>query len=449
MNAPIDLALFLWLTLCMIFILYALLLAPLALLFHAWILYPLLWLVTQRQVHDARDATQDFEKDCRLQAADRRQEAQCPTTNAQQPTPNTPPVVVLLSAFNEAAVIAARVANLVAMDYPCDRVRVLIGTDGCTDDTAARARDAAVATPWIEVIAFAHNRGKVAVLRDLVARAQRHDSYTPDTLLVFTDANTRFRLDALRQLARHFDDPAVGGVCGRLVFTGSGSDAEKSYWNLENALKARESGIDSCLGANGAIYALRPPCFWQAIPTNTVVDDFVIGMKVREAGLRMLYDPDAVAEEDVPAVQDEWQRRVRIGSGDYQAAWLCRACLHPRYGRFAGCFWSHKILRWFTPHLVLAVLAAATVSLACCRSSAASSPLVLLALAAITGSVLLLIAALAGRLARRLAWRGALGKLCRGIDHFVTMQAALLVGFVRYCRGNLSGAWRRTPRTPT
>jgi len=421
-NAPIDLAPVLWLTLRMNTALYALLLVLAGLLFHAWVAYPLLLLATARRRRAG--ATLDM------------------------PPQDAPPLVVLLSAFNEADVIADRIANMLASDYPDGRLRVLIGTDGCTDDTAARATGAAAQAPWIQVIAFDVNRGKVAVLRDLVAEANRTRGHARNALLVFTDANTRFRPDALRLLVRHFADPAVGGVCGRLVFTGTGSDAEQSYWNLENALKACESGRDSCLGANGAIYALRPECFWQDLPVNTVVDDFVIGMKVREAGLRMIYDPSAVAEEDVPAIENEWCRRVRIGSGDYQAARLCRACLHPRFGFFAWCFWSHKILRWFTPHMLLIMIAAAvTVSLTAFRSPVIRVPLVLAAHAVCLGTALLLAAALAGRLSRRFEWKGPLWQLCRGVDHFVTMQAALLVGFLRYCRGNLSGAWTRTPRT--
>ncbi len=420
MNAPIDLRRFLWLTLRMTIILYALLLGACVLLFHAWIAYPLLVLTTAR-----------------------RRERTTPGTTAM----HTPPLVIVLSAFNEADVIAGRIANIIATDYPAGQLRVLVGTDGCTDGTAARASEAAVATPWIEVIVFERNRGKVAVLRDLVAKAQRHDAYSHDTLLVFTDANTRFRPDALRLLVRHFNDRAVGGVCGRLVFTGADSDAEHTYWNLENELKRRESEIDSCLGANGAIYALRPECFWQAIPLNTIVDDFVIGMKVREAGWRMLYDPDAVAEEDVPAVQAEWQRRVRIGSGDYQAARLCRACLHPRFGRFAACFWSHKILRWYTPHLMLFTVAVAVpVSVATVCAGHPLTHAALLAHAVSAGILLAGLAAVAGRLGRRRPRCGRLLRLCGLIDHFITMQAALFVGFSRFCRGNLSGAWIRTPR---
>jgi len=414
----VDLPVVLWLTLRMTIVLTLLLYCTAAILCYAWIAFPLLLLITTRS-----------------------------TCHAPRLTPLTPHLVILLAAFNEADVIAARIANLASIDYPHDRLRVLIGTDGCTDNTSARAREAAAATAWIEVIEFDQNRGKVAVLRDLVERASRHEPLATGTLLVFTDANTHFRTDALRMLARHFADPGVGGVCGRLLFTGSGSHAEQSYWNLENTLKARESTLDSCLGANGAIYALRRECFWANIPANTIVDDFVIGMKVREAGYRMLYDPDAVAEEEVPAVQDEWRRRIRIGSGDYQAAWLCRRCLHPRFGPFAWCFWSHKILRWFTPHLSLAVIASA--AWLACRQPAADRPAALLARAVCLGATAILAAAIMGRLSRRLACSGAVWTLCRGLDHFVTMQAALLLGFARACRGNLSGAWARTPREPS
>ena len=100
-----------------------------------------------------------------------------------------------------------------------------------------------------------------------------------------------FRPDALRQLARHFDDATIGGVCGRLVFVKPGEqnpDAEGSYWSFETKLKLLESALGSCLGANGAIYAIRPALWWNELPSNTIVDDFVIGMKVREYGARLL-----------------------------------------------------------------------------------------------------------------------------------------------------------------
>jgi len=100
-------------------------------------------------------------------------------------------------------------------------------------------------------------------------------------------------------------------------------------------------------------YALRRELFWREIPENTIVDDFVIVMKVCEEGRRMLYEAGALAYEDLPeTVEDEWGRRVRIGAGDYLAVALCRACLHPRYKRFAWIFWSQKVLSWFTPQIL-------------------------------------------------------------------------------------------------
>ena len=99
---------------------------------------------------------------------------------------------------------------------------------------------------------------------------------------------------------------------------------------------------------------IRTGLFWAEIPDNTIIDDFVIGMKVREQGYRMVYAPTAVAREELPeTLDDEWRRRIRIGAGDYQALVLCRKCLLPRYGKFAWMFWSHKVARWFTPHLLL------------------------------------------------------------------------------------------------
>ncbi|MCX7591401.1 MAG: glycosyltransferase, partial [Kiritimatiellae bacterium] len=291
-------------------------------------------------------------------------------------------VAVLLSAHNEERHIIARLENLlmavahtrrtVPFLAAC-RFDIYVGCDGCTDGTAAAAREVAARHTGIHVFEFVERRGKVAVLKELVKLS------APSCFLVFTDANTVFREDALAVLLRPFADSRVGGVCGRLILrpvctTGNGEDEsvaqpdmavppEGFYWQWENRLKELESRVDSCLGANGAIYAIRRELFWHDIPENTVVDDFVIGMKVREQGWRMAYEPLAVAEEELPGMEHEWRRRVRIGAGDFQALSLCRRCLLPRYGLFAWAFWSHKVLRWFTPHLLLMSLLVSSSSL--------------------------------------------------------------------------------------
>jgi cellulose synthase/poly-beta-1,6-N-acetylglucosamine synthase-like glycosyltransferase len=350
-----------------------------------------------------------------------------------------PALTVIISAFNEETVIADRVRNLLALDYPADKLRVLIGVDGATDRTADMARRAAAGDPRVEVMAFPVNRGKVAVLKDLAARARDRvqSSVFSLQILVFSDANTMFDPDALRRLVAPFSDASVGGVCGRLVLGAKPHPSpEGSYWRWETKLKTWESRLDSCLGANGAIYAIRAPLFPSGIPDNTIVDDFVIGMKVREAGGRFLYEPASVAREELPERADEWRRRVRIGAGDYQAIALCRACLHPRYGWFAWCFWSHKVLRWMTPHLILLLIACALWSFALNPSPQVTRP----SAWGLAGAAGIGILAVAGRV---FPSRVRIGLAAW---HFIEMQAALFAGFLRFCRGNLRGRWDRTPR---
>ncbi|MDA0991551.1 MAG: glycosyltransferase, partial [Verrucomicrobia bacterium] len=364
-------------------------------------------------------------------------------TSAARPVPTA--ISVILSAYNEEGVIGRRIDNLVARLPATVDAEIHVGVDGCDDRTAAVAREHAEAHAHVTVHEFAARRGKVAVLKDLVARSS-HD------VLLFTDANSDFLPGAVEALLTHLADATIGGVCGRLVLTGVSdanhaadqieSDAgseEGFYWHWETRLKTQESLVDSCLGANGAIFAMRRNLFWSAIPDNTMVDDFVLGMKIREQGSRVIYEPAAVAIEELPDVRHEWRRRVRIGTGDYQSLMFCRRCLGPAYGRFAVMFWSHKVLRWFTPHAA-ALLVAASIALLAGDSSLGRS----------LAGFCLVVAAIFNVMA-------VIGLLLRGSDsrvaripalflHFVSMQAALLVGFFRFTSGKLSGHWHRTPR---
>ncbi|MBT7064851.1 MAG: glycosyltransferase family 2 protein [Verrucomicrobia bacterium] len=423
-------------------LLNALLIGSLALLGYTWVGYPALLAVCARLFGRAAEALPDI------------------------PDSELPHLHIICSAYNEAQVIAARLENLAELDYPVDRISVHIGTDGCTDDTAGivegkaeggklKAELGKVAKNIsLHLLEFTENRGKPAVLKDLVSQVCDPTSALrprPPALLVFTDANTMFRPDAMRKLVRHFGDPGIGGVCGRLLLRPPISDLrspapEGSYWRFETKLKTWESMLDSCLGANGAIYAIRPELFWPALPANTIVDDFVIGMKVREQGRRVVYEPAAVAEEELPEIADEWQRRVRIGAGDYQAVGFCRRCLSPRLGWFAWAFFSHKVLRWFTPHLMLLVAITAVTGSIITRTpfqlSAFPPHPSLSDLVSVSGVAV----ALLWGVARAISAFNFHPSSLSLVDHFMTMQAALTAGFMRYCRGGVAGTWHRTPR---
>jgi len=347
-----------------------------------------------------------------------------PTQRQKQPLdpPDWQAVSVLISVYNEEKHIVTRIENLLALDYPGDKLEILIGSDGSTDRTNELVRTFPDAR--VKLHAFEQRGGKPSVLNRLVPQARGE-------LLVFSDANAMFAPDALRKLVRHFGDVQIGGVCGRLVLHGDDSETDEGpYWKLETYLKARESALDSCLGANGAVYAIRKS-YWPTIPDNTFVDDFVIGMRVREGGHRVIYDTEAVATEELPqSVGHEMTRRIRIGAGDFQALFLCWRSLLPWRGFYSIAFWSHKVLRWFAPFLMIAALVANIALL--------PHPLfaVLLAL-----QLAFYCLALFGAFIRR---RKIV--VFSAPYYFVTINLALLFGFFRFITGTQQAAWKRTAR---
>jgi cellulose synthase/poly-beta-1,6-N-acetylglucosamine synthase-like glycosyltransferase len=333
-----------------------------------------------------------------------------------------PSVSVLVSVYNEEKHIIERIDNLLALDYPHDRLEIIIGSDGSTDRTNERTRN--YTDPRVKLHAFDQRSGKPGVLNRLIPQ-------TGGELLVFSDANAMFAPDALRKLARHFGDPTIGGVCGRLVLRGEKSETDEGpYWKLETYLKTRESIVDSCLGANGAIYAIRKSC-WPGIPDNTFVDDFVIGMRVREQGLRVIYDTEAVAVEELPqSVGHEMTRRIRIGAGDFQALVLCWRSLLPWRGFHSIAFWSHKVLRWIAPFLmIIALITNVALSL---------NPVFAVLLALQLSFYLLAIIGSVAR-SRKIVFFSA-------PHYFVVINLALLFGFFRFITGTQQAAWKRTAR---
>jgi cellulose synthase/poly-beta-1,6-N-acetylglucosamine synthase-like glycosyltransferase len=360
--------------------------------------------------------------------------------NRSVDTEFSPTVTVLVAAHNEEKHIGARIKNLIELDYPDNKITVRIGVDGSSDRTADIARQWSSKYAGIRVYEVTERRGKMATLKGLVAKSD-------ENILVFTDANTVFNPDALNKLVSHFQDSDIGGICGRIVQCGEGE--YNAYWKVESHLKLMESALDSCLGATGAIYAVRRALFWDDVPNNTIVDDFVIGMKVREQGFRVIYEPRAIGQEDLPPATHEWDRRKRVGAGAYQAVSFCKACLLPKYGKFAWMFWSHKVLRWFTPHIFIMLFVSSFCSLGIRLLQEPVQPYIANSLTYLTPALLsvMLLCVPGGRLLRNVqsADKAFLSPLLL-CDQFLTTQAGQFVGFLRFCRGDLKGHWTRTPR---
>lgn len=336
-----------------------------------------------------------------------------------------PFVSLVLSAYKEEQFILARLQNAVSIDYPADRLEIVVGCDGNEDCTGSLVE--AFGDPRVRLLQFLERRGKASVLNDCISAAQGE-------IIVLSDANTMMHPQAIRRLVRHFSDSNVGGVCGKLVLTDpvTGANADGLYWKYENFLKRCEGRLEGLLGANGGIYAIRRELY-APIPANTINDDFVIGMRIHQQGLRLLYDDSAVAyEETPPTVQDEFHRRARIGAGGFQSLVWLGSLLHPRHGWVAFTFLSHKVLRWTCPMFLMAAL----ISNLWLREHHPYGTLLL-------AQAVFYAAALGG------LWPAANRRYPRPLrlpGMFVSMNLALLVGLWRWMSGIKSGTWKRTER---
>jgi cellulose synthase/poly-beta-1,6-N-acetylglucosamine synthase-like glycosyltransferase len=345
-------------------------------------------------------------------------------------SPDLPAVDILLAAHNEQEVIEQKIRSTFATTYPLAKVRLLVGSDNSSDQTNALLERLAAEFPQLHATVFAERQGKPGVMQHLSAQATA-------PVLVLTDANVFFEPDTLYELVKHFARPQVGlvgaGVLAPPVLAShrTGVTAQESaYLARENHFKYQESLIwGAAMGAHGGAFAVRRAAYTPA-PVGFVVDDFFISMAALRAGYQVLLNPAARATEDVgDHAAEEFRRKARISVGNFQNLHEFKALLWPMWRGAALAFWSHKVLRWLTPHLLLLSLFATVVLVA-----RGAGWFWQLALAAQLGLPLL---GLLGRVA---------GAKLRFVGHFYYMNLALLVGWWRYVRGQRSAVWRPTAR---
>jgi cellulose synthase/poly-beta-1,6-N-acetylglucosamine synthase-like glycosyltransferase len=269
--------------------------------------------------------------------------------------PITPSVSIVVAARNEVEVIATKVDNLLALDYPVERLEVIVASDGSGDGTVAAAR--ARGDVRVRVLDLPR-LGKAGALNAAVRQAHGE-------VLVFTDANSMLAHDALRALVAPFADGDVGGVAGDQRYVAEDAEAavargERGYWDFDRALKQAESRGGNVVSATGAIYALRRALF-RPVP-NGVTDDFAVSTAVICQGRRLVFARDAVAYEPVtPSAEVEFARKVRVMTRGLNGVLLRRELLDPRrHGFYALQLFSHKVLRRLmaVPLLVMAATGA-------------------------------------------------------------------------------------------
>lgn len=261
--------------------------------------------------------------------------------------PGEPTVSIVVAAHNEAACIEARIENLLALDYPADRLQIIVGSDGSTDDTANRASRFVEA--GVRVHVFRRWRGKAAVLNRLVMSASGE-------IVLFADARQRFDAGVVKELVSHFADPTVGAVSGELMLSANNTGTSVGrgtsfYWRYEKFIRFHEGRAASTVGATGAIYAIRRSLF-EPIPTDTILDDVLIPLRIVRKGYFVQFEPRARAFQAVSAdAQQECVRKRRTIAGMFQLFARERWLLNPRQNPLWFETISHKGLRLVLPAL--------------------------------------------------------------------------------------------------
>lgn len=345
-----------------------------------------------------------------------------------------PEMFILMAVYNEEAVIEQKLNSILNATYPTDKLRVIIGSDDSTDGTDAIIESFVTKDPRISLQRFEARTGKIGIINQLY----RNLGPLPGSLLVMTDANVLFEEDLLLQLAQPFDDEKVGLVGANILNSGVRSDGishhEKTYIQGENRTKYLEGELWGCMmGAFGACYAMRAELY-KPVPSGFKVDDFYISMNVLEQGYKSIKALNAVCYEDVSnEITEEFRRKVRISSGNFQNLAVFYKMLWPGRGAVSFAFLSHKVLRWLGPYFMMGAFFSALYL---------SQVNVFYAVAFILQNLLLLILPIEW-LCRRI---GVHSIPLRFVTYFYYMNLALLAGSIKYIKGDRQNVWEPTKR---
>jgi cellulose synthase/poly-beta-1,6-N-acetylglucosamine synthase-like glycosyltransferase len=270
-----------------------------------------------------------------------------------EPSDEAASVALVICALNEESVIGRKIENSLALDYPREKLEIVVISDGSTDGTSQIAGKYKAA--GVRLIDQPERRGKVKNLIEVVP-ALKQD------IVVFSDANVLYDSRAIKNLVKRFTDASVGCVSGRVVLTDTTDPLQggtSDYYSVEWALQEHASQFYSMVGADGAMYALRRELF-RPPPPDTVIEDFVIPMAVIRQGRRVVFEPGALGwEQGSLSLKEEFRRKTRIAAGSVQS--LLRGNGWPGYvsPRAWFIFLSHKFLRWISPMLGAAALVVA------------------------------------------------------------------------------------------
>lgn len=342
-----------------------------------------------------------------------------------------PTMTLMICAYNEQDIVAEKMQNTRALDYPKDKFRVMWVTDGSTDQTNELLK----AYPEVDVVFSPERRGKTAALKHGLREVKTD-------YVAFTDANTMINREALREIVRRFEDKTIGCVSGeKRVAARNGemaAEGEGLYWRYESTLKKWDSELYSTMGAAGELYAIRPE-LCREVPDNALLDDFMMSMLIVDEGHRIAYTPEAYALEYGSAnIFEESKRKRRIAAGGLQSIWWLRRMLSPlRQPLVAFQYISHRVLRWSLTPIAMVILLIANIALVAIGAGVFYTVLLVLQAA-------FYLAALLGWLLSR---RGIKNKLLYTAYYFLFMNLNVFRGMAYLRSHKNSGAWEKAKRS--
>jgi biofilm PGA synthesis N-glycosyltransferase PgaC len=274
-----------------------------------------------------------------------------PSIRKQYAFDDLPSCTLVVAAFNEEDFIREKINNTLLLNYPEGRLQIIFVTDGSSDRTPKIVAEYS----RINLMHSSERKGKISAVHRAIEQVETD-------LIVFTDANTFLNQDALVYLCRHYADPQVGAIAGekRVVIedTADATAGEGFYWKYESKLKEWDSELYSVVGAAGELFSIRKDLY-EAVPVNSVLDDFMISMRIAQKGFVIIYEPEAYASESSSAnITEELKRKVRIAAGGMQSVIWLKSLLNPmKYPTLTFQYISHRVLRWtITPVLMIFTL---------------------------------------------------------------------------------------------
>jgi cellulose synthase/poly-beta-1,6-N-acetylglucosamine synthase-like glycosyltransferase len=343
-----------------------------------------------------------------------------------------PSVTLFIPAYNEAGFIGKKMENIMSLQYPRDKLKVIWITDGSNDDSEILLK----AFPGITVMHLKERLGKVHAMNRGMQQAE-----TP--IVLFTDANTMLNLDALHRMVQYFADSRVGCVSGEKKILGAPTEKavgarEGLYWKYESLIKRLESETGSTVGAVGELFAFRRELY-EPVNEDTLLDDFTISLSIAQKGYAIKYAPEAQGTETASvSVSEEMKRKVRIAAGGMQTLFRMPSLLNPfRNRRLAFRYISHKVLRWTLVPLCFPLLFLLNAIILLYPAPPFFYTLFFIL------QVVFYLVVLTGALLHNVRLRF---KPVFAPYYLMVMNYAMLVGMLRYLRGKYSVNWEKAVR---